>query len=163
MQTVSERERVERSRQSRLFQQYFDQKRIICEARLAKFLRLYPDRSGAEGADLCRFERAITAADTVQRASILRAYESERSYWSSAYAADHCSGPVYIHIHNTLAEMGRILYGDAGVDRFAPCMRRSGGPSGRRRGPTGRSRRSKALQRWAAAGANLAKRPLTMC
>lgn len=136
MQTVLERERVEWSRQSRLFQQYFDQKRIICEARLAKFLRLYPYRSGAEGADLCRFERAIKTAGTVRRASILRAYESERSYCSSAYAADHCSGPVYINIHNTLAEMGRILYGDAGVDRFAPMhaperrpIRQAAGPN----------------------------------
>ena len=111
MQIVFERKDAERNCQLGSMKQYFDRKRMVFDARQAKFLRMYPYSGGAGGADLGRFEAAVRNAGDIQRTAIMQAYEAERDYWRSSYVMNCCNSRVHIHIMNTLEAMGEILHG----------------------------------------------------
>lgn len=109
MQTILEREAVERNRQSGLMRQYFESKRTVLDARQEKFLRMYPYLGLSSRVDLRRFESVVKTAGDIQRAAIMQAYEAERHYWNSLYVLNHCNRRLHIHIMNILDCMEMIL------------------------------------------------------
>lgn len=109
MQTILEREAVERNRQSGLMRQYFESKRTVLNARQEKFLRMYPYLGSSSGVDLRRFESIVKTAGDIQRAAIMQAYEAERHYWNSLYVLNHCNRRLHIHIMNILDGMEMVL------------------------------------------------------
>ena len=114
MQAINEREMAERNRQSGLIRQFFGGKRALLYARQALFLHGYPHPGTESGADLRRFENSVNSANVLQYAAILKAFESEKCYWNSAYVLDHCNCNIHIHIINTLDAMERVLK-EAGI------------------------------------------------
>ncbi len=112
MEVMREREVNERKRQSALFREYFDKRREVYEARLSKFLKMYPYSGvGTKGANLCYFERAVKGADLLQKNAILQAFQQEKDYWNSAYVINNCNSNTHAHIIATLKAMENVLTG----------------------------------------------------
>lgn len=110
-EVMSEREMNERERQSVLFREYFDKRRQVYDARLEKFLHLYPYSDTGKGAELCTFEFAVKSADSLQKNAILQAFQQEKAYWNSMYVVNSCNSRIHAHIIATLAGMEKILGG----------------------------------------------------
>ncbi len=106
---MKEKEVKERSHQIVLIREYFDKRREVYEARLAKFLKMYPYNSVGNDIDLRRFEMAVKGADLLQKNAILQAFQQEKDYWSSAYVVNNCNCYTYAHIIATLAAMEKVL------------------------------------------------------
>lgn len=112
MEVMREREINERNRQSALFREYFDKRREVYDARLSKFLKMYPyGEVGTRGANLCHFETAVKGADLLQKNAILQAFQQEKDYWNSAYVINNCNSNTHAHIIATLTAMEKILTG----------------------------------------------------
>ncbi len=111
MSVMKDKELNERNRQSVLIKAYFDKRREVYEARLSKFLRMYPYSGTSKGADLYRFETAVKGADLLQKNAILQAFQKEKDYWNSAYVINNCNYNTHAHIIATLKGMESILTG----------------------------------------------------
>ncbi|MBO5352976.1 MAG: NERD domain-containing protein [Lachnospiraceae bacterium] len=108
---MKEKEVNERNRQGVLMKEYFDKRREVYEARLEKFLKMYPYNGGRNGADLRRFGMAVMEADLLQKNAILQAFRQEKDYWNSAYVVNNCNCSTHAHIVSTLKAMETILTG----------------------------------------------------
>lgn len=108
---MKEKEVNERNRQTVLIREYFDKRRKVYEARLAKFLKMYPYNGIGSGADLRKFEAAVKGADLLQKNAILQAFQQEKDYWNSAYVVNNCNYNTHAHIVSTLNAMETILAG----------------------------------------------------
>lgn len=106
-----EKEVNERNRQIVLIREYFDNRREVYEARLAKFLKMYPYNGPGKGADLRRFELAVRGAGLHQKNAILQAFQKEKDYWNSVYVINNCNCNIHAHIIATLCSMETILTG----------------------------------------------------
>ena len=106
---MKEKEVSERNRQVVLFREYFDRRREVYEARLAKFLKMYPYTGVGNSVDLHKFEVAVKGADLLQKNAILQAFQQEKDYWNSAYVINNCNCNTHAHIIETLASMENVL------------------------------------------------------
>lgn len=106
---MKEKEVNERNRQIVLIREYFDQRREVYEARLAKFLKIYPYKGDGNRAALRRFEVAVRRADLLRKNAILQAFQKEKDYWNSAYVVNTCDCSTHAHIVSILKAMETIL------------------------------------------------------
>ena len=117
MVVMKEKEVNEKNRQIVLVREYFNKRREVYEARLAKFLKIYPYNGVGNGADLRKFEVAVKDAGLLQRNAILQAFQQEKDYWNSAYVVNNCNCNTHAHIISTLKAMEAILT-DIGYSYF---------------------------------------------
>lgn len=110
MEVMRDKELNERNRQCMVFREYFDKRREVYDARLAKFLKMYP-YSGAtvNRGTLNHFEDVVRGADLLQKNAILQAFQQEKDYWNSLYVINNCNSATHAHIVATLDEMEKIL------------------------------------------------------
>lgn len=108
---VSKKEVLERKRQMVLIKRYFDNKKDVLEARLTKFLQMYPYVGCESGADTKAFEITYKSASNDQKKEIALAFQQEVIYWNSSYVLDNCNCNIHRHIIMTLSCMSRILLG----------------------------------------------------
>lgn len=106
---MKEKEVNERNRQIVLIREYFDKRREIYEARLEKFLKMYPYNGIEREADLHKFEVVVKGANLLEKNAILQAFQQEKDYWNSAYVVNNCNANTYAHIISTLKAMETIL------------------------------------------------------
>lgn len=106
---MKEKEVAERNRQIVLFREYFDRRREVYEARLAKFLKMYPINGNSTNVDLHKFEATVKGADLLQKNAILQAFQQEKDYWNSAYVINNCNYNTHEHIVATLEAMEKVL------------------------------------------------------
>lgn len=109
MEAMREKEVNERKRQFFVFKKYFDKRREVYDARLAKFLRMYPSSTGVRNVNLDHFEKIVKGADLLQKNEILQAFQQEKDYWNSLYVINNCNSATHAHIIATLDEMEKIL------------------------------------------------------
>ena len=108
---MKEKEIKERNRQVVLFREYFDRRRDVYEARLAKFLKMYPYGGIGNRVDLHKFEVTVKGADLIHKNAILQAFQQEKDYWNSTYVVNNCSCNIHEHIISTLDAMEKVLTG----------------------------------------------------
>lgn len=108
---VSKKEVLERKRQMVLIKGYFDNKKEVFEARLTKFLQMYPYAGNEGGADLKAFEMAYKCVSDDQKKEIALAFQQEVAYWNSSYVLDNCNCNIHRQIIMTLSNMSKILLG----------------------------------------------------
>lgn len=75
---MKEKEVNERNRQIVLIREYFGQRREVYEARLAKFLKIYPYKGDGNRAALRRFEVAVRRADLLRKMQSYRRFRRRR-------------------------------------------------------------------------------------
>lgn len=126
---MKNKEEKERNRQVGLFREYFDKRREVYEARLAKFLKMYPYSDSGNSTDLHKFEITVKDADLLQKNAILQAFQQEKDYWNSAYVVNNCNCNTHAHIIAILATMEKVLtsIGDSYFDNSVTGNQSIGG------------------------------------
>lgn len=98
-------EMKEREHQIEAIRQYNQNKRNVYNARLSKFLRLYPYRENDEDYGMDKFYRTVNTADFDKLNFLIELFNEENRYWNSCYVLRNCNRMLYEHIIKILTKM----------------------------------------------------------
>lgn len=108
MLSRAEREAKERARQIDAIRKYNHLKRRVFDARLDKFLRLYPYATDYNDC-IEKFSAVVNVANEEVLNRLIESFNEENKYWSTYYALHNCNDSIYRHIITVLTVMHDCL------------------------------------------------------
>lgn len=104
-----EKERAQRERQLIAIREYNRRKKSVYDARLAKFLKLYPYFDKSAYSSLDKFYRTVHAADFDKLNTFIESFNEENAYWNTYYVLKNCNNNIHNHIIAVLNKMHESL------------------------------------------------------
>lgn len=104
-----EREKKERERQVVAIRKYNKMRRSVYDARLDKFLNLYPYAVCNEEYYMKKFVNRVNSANIDELNGLIESFNEENNYWNTYYVLQNCNKSIHDHIVFVLTMMHAAL------------------------------------------------------